>query len=241
VSPIVSCVAIEQPLVALTFDDGPAAKYTPLLLDVLDSESAPATFFILGSALDLETRQIVERMHADGHEVANHTHSHLNFEGASDSTIHDEIARTHRELEEITGRPPTLLRPPYGRAPEAVNAVAERDGYRATVLWSAWAYDWENPQATADVMVDRVRNGYLGCGGARPGGIVLMHDGCAPEQVGTITIADSRSGPHAGACPAGSRLHLRQSVGAARRSTHRFVTTCINAAPRGPGRPSRGS
>ena len=185
---IVASVETERPVVALTFDDGPDPKYTPLLLDVLDAESATATFFVRGAALGAETRKIVERMDAAGHHVGNHTHHHSNLDGADTSTIDEEIARTHHVLEEITGRPPTLLRPPYGLGAEAVSAVAERYGYRATVLWSAWAFDWENPQSAADVMVERVRNGYLNCGGVVPGGIVLMHDGCAPEQAGESRI-----------------------------------------------------
>ena len=183
-SEIVSAVVTDQRLVALTFDDGPELTYTPMALEALDEASAHATFFVLGSSVNAETRPIVERTQAAGHEVGNHTHTHLSLNGATTELIHEEIARTHFYLEQITGRAPRVIRPPYGHAPEAVNAVAGPMGYRATVLWSAWAVDWENPQAAAEVMLKRVLDGYDLCGGVGPGGIVLMHDGCAPEQAG---------------------------------------------------------
>ncbi|MGD0712982.1 MAG: polysaccharide deacetylase family protein [Gaiellaceae bacterium] len=183
-SVIISSIKTEEPLVALTFDDGPDETYTPLLLDVLDHESAPATFFIRGSALNPETRKIVARIDGAGHDVGNHTHHHWNLAGMDAATIHEEIARTHYELEQITSTAPTLLRPPYGLGPVEVNAVAERDGYRATVLWSIYAADWTAPQPPADTIIERVLNGYDIYGGVGPGGIVLLHDGCAPEQAG---------------------------------------------------------
>jgi peptidoglycan/xylan/chitin deacetylase (PgdA/CDA1 family) len=185
VSPVVSSVSVDEQLVALTFDDGPHEKYTPLVARVLNELSAPGTFFVRGGALTSETRGIVNDLDAAGHEVGNHTHHHLDLRTVDRSTVQEEVARTHFELEEITGRVPTLIRPPYGLGPAEVRAEAEAFGYRATVLWSASAVDYENPQSDADVMVDRVLHGYEEYHPPiASGGIVLMHDGCAPEQAG---------------------------------------------------------
>jgi peptidoglycan/xylan/chitin deacetylase (PgdA/CDA1 family) len=181
---IVSSISTPQQVVALTFDDGPDETDTPRLLDALDEASALATFFIQGSVLNAETREIVVRMAATGHEVGNHTHHHLDLTGADTGTIYEQIARTHYQLDEIIGRPPTLIRPPYGRGADEVAVEANKLGYRATVLWSADASDWTNPQPSSDTIVERVVTGYEHGQGVGPGGIVLLHDGGADKQAG---------------------------------------------------------
>ena len=58
-----------------------------------------------------------------------------------------EIAQTHALLEEIIGRPPDLIRPPFGRAPERVDRIAADFGYRATVNFLHFHNDWDQPPA----------------------------------------------------------------------------------------------
>lgn len=178
---IVTSVATEAKRVALTFDDGPHPRYTELILDTLAAEGARATFFIRGGAINRETIEIVKRTAAEGHDVGNHTHHHLPLDAHSDATIEEEVRRAHFQLAEILGRPPALIRPPYGRALARVDAIAAPLGYRATVHWSIQADDWLMPPA--DTIVQRV------LAQLAPGAIVLLHDGCAPEQAG-----DSRQG-----------------------------------------------
>src|SRR5215475_1594876 len=181
---IVTAVKTRERVVALTFDDGPDERFTPALLDVLEDASAPASFFVLGCALNPRSEQIVARMHAAGHDVCNHTYSHLSLADVDAATIEQEILRTHHALEEITQQPPTLVRPPYGHGFTAVDEVARTLGYRATVHWSAWADDWTLPPPPAATIVDRVSRGHAGLKGVRRGGIVLLHDGCAPDRAG---------------------------------------------------------
>ena len=92
--------------------------------------------------------------------------------------------RTHHALEGTTHQAPTFVRPPYGHGFAAVDEVARKLGYRATVHWSAWADDWTLPPPPAATIVDRVSRGYAGLKGVRRGGIVLLHDGCAPDRAG---------------------------------------------------------
>ena len=61
-----------HPEVALTFDDGPSPKYTPLLLDGLKERNVQATFFLLGKNVK-ENQELVQRMQAEGHLLGNHT------------------------------------------------------------------------------------------------------------------------------------------------------------------------
>ena len=181
---ILTALKTRQRVIALTFDDGPDERFTPALLDVLEDASAPASFFVLGCALNPRSEQIVARMHAGGHDVCNHTHSHQSLAAADAATIEQEIMRTHHALEEITHQAPTFVRPPYGHGFAAVDEVARKLGYRATVHWSAWADDWTLPPPPAATIVDRVSRGYAGLKGVRRGGIVLLHDGCAPDRAG---------------------------------------------------------
>jgi peptidoglycan/xylan/chitin deacetylase (PgdA/CDA1 family) len=183
-TPVVSSVSIDERLVALTFDDGPDPEDTEALLDLLDEASAVATFFVQGSELGTRTRRLVKRMASAGHEVGNHTHSHLDLSTQDVRTIRQEVARTHRDLGGITGRPPNLIRPPYGRGTEAVSLAAHGLGYRAVVLWSAQADDGTAPQPTSEVIVERVLNGHDTYLGVNPGTIVLLHDGGADREAG---------------------------------------------------------
>ena len=166
----------DRNVVALTFDDGPLIPETARLLDVLDETDARATFFVRGAAIDDETRSLVVRAARAGHEIGNHTHNHLNLEEADPATVAEEILRTHRQLAELTGMEPTIIRPPYGKGLEVVDEVAGAGGYRATVGWSVQADDWESPPAAT--IAERV------LAGLAPGAIVLLHDGCSPIRTG---------------------------------------------------------
>jgi peptidoglycan/xylan/chitin deacetylase (PgdA/CDA1 family) len=174
--PVVSSVRTDRPYVALTFDDGPLEPETDSLLDALADAGARATFFVRGSAISDATRRMVERAATEGHDVGNHTHSHYALDECTNDTLREEVRRTHDDLTAILGEAPTLIRPPYGRDPERVDAEAVKLGYRATVLWSIEAADWEMPPA--EVIARRV----LESPALRGGAIVLLHDGYSPAQ-----------------------------------------------------------
>ncbi|HEV8461356.1 MAG TPA: polysaccharide deacetylase family protein [Gaiellaceae bacterium] len=169
---------VTRQVVALTFDDGPDPTYTPQLLDLLANESIPATFFALGLAIDKETTPIVCAALDAGHDVGNHTFHHRSFDDPSldDASAMNEIARTHYLLEQITDRPPDLIRPPYGHGPQRVDRLAAELGYRATVNFEFSHGDWDQPPARA-IVDSALRT-------VTAGSIVLLHDGCAPEQRG---------------------------------------------------------
>jgi peptidoglycan-N-acetylglucosamine deacetylase len=60
------------PVVALTFDDGPHQRETPLLLDILEKHGVRATFFIVGTRA-VDHPDILNEIVAMGHGVANHS------------------------------------------------------------------------------------------------------------------------------------------------------------------------
>ncbi len=173
--PVVHSVETDRNVVALTFDDGPKNPETERLLDVFDDANAHATFFVRGGALTDDAEGLVTRAFAAGHEIGNHTHSHLWLEGAGRVVAEREILRTHHDLTGLVGVEPMVIRPPYGVGLELVDEIATQLGYRATVHWSVHATDWECPPA--DTIVERI------LAGVRPGAIVLLHDGCSPDRL----------------------------------------------------------
>jgi peptidoglycan-N-acetylglucosamine deacetylase len=152
---------------ALTFDDGPNPAITPRLLDLLDRHEARATFFLVGKhvrAAGALAREIAAR----GHTLGNHTDSHPSLLWLSPRRIRDELERCEEAIAEATGRRAAWMRPPYGFRGPQLDGVVRRGGWSGVAMWSLTGYDWK-PQP-AERMIERLRR-------ARPGDIVLMHDG----------------------------------------------------------------
>jgi peptidoglycan-N-acetylglucosamine deacetylase len=154
--------------VALTFDDGPSGT-TPAILDVLDTYGVRATFFVIGSWVE-RLPDVVRDAAARGHELGNHTWTHVDADRTRElAALYDEVATTNDVIERVTGRRPTLLRPPYGSDPGRFARVAAECGLDATVLWSVQSFDWQDPEP--EPIVEQV------VAEVEPGAIVLFHDG----------------------------------------------------------------
>ena len=154
--------------VALTFDDGPWPHTTQQMLTILSQRQAPATFFVVGRQVE-RYPELVRREVAAGMALGSHSYSHPQpFDRLPVARIRDEITRGRRTLQPL-GIHPVGFRPPGGAASPAVTAAAQEFGDR-TVLWSVDPADWQ-PGVTADQLVQRV------LAAARPGAIVLLHDG----------------------------------------------------------------
>ncbi|MER7110010.1 polysaccharide deacetylase family protein [Streptomyces sp. NPDC000229] len=171
--------------IALTFDAGPG-KDTPRLLDILKEEKVPATFFLLGSKHVDRYPDVVRRIAAEGHEVANHTWSHPILTDLEPDGIRQELSRTQEAIERLTGRKPTLMRPPQGRTDDTVSEISRELGL-AQVLWSVTAKDY----STTDSALIRQRT----LDGAEKDGIILLHDiydGTVPAVPGIIAELKKR-------------------------------------------------
>ena len=159
-------------LIALTFDDGPTREWTPQVLKMLRRHAAKTTFFQVGERARADPG-VVSQITDAGHEVANHTWAH------SDLTQHDEafdrasLERTHELLTKLSGRAPTLCRPPYGRIDSIGLAVCASLGYEV-MLWSNWV-NGGSPKFDVDETLRR----------ASSGSIVLAHDG-GPQPNATL-------------------------------------------------------
>ena len=151
-------------VVYLTFDDGPHPTYTPQVLDILARRGARSTFFVLGSLAEARP-ELVARIVAEGHTVANHAWNHENLAGLLRSSFDDTIGRTQAVLAD---RATPCLRPPYGSIDAFTREWAASAGLDL-VLWTVDTNDWRRPGA--QVIADRIVRG------ATDEAIVLMHDG----------------------------------------------------------------
>lgn len=154
--------------VALTFDDGPWPHTTEQILAILAQRRAPATFFVVGRQVQ-RSPQLLRRELAAGMVVGTHSYRHpQRFDRLPARRVREEIIRGRRTLDPLGVRP-VGFRPPGGAASATVVAAAGQLGLR-TVLWTVDPTDWR-PGVTADQLVRRV------LAAARPGAIVLLHDG----------------------------------------------------------------
>jgi spore germination protein YaaH/peptidoglycan/xylan/chitin deacetylase (PgdA/CDA1 family) len=165
-------------LVALTFDDGPDARWTPKILDILKQKNAPATFFVIGENMQARP-DLVKRELAEGHDVGSHTWTHPNIGETPIAQVDVELNATQRLFEVITGRSMRLFRPPFFGDAEpstphevAPLVIAQTLGYLIVGL-RIDTDDWQKPppQAIIDRALDRLDHP-----GDRPGQVVLLHD-----------------------------------------------------------------
>ncbi|MCH7674214.1 polysaccharide deacetylase family protein [candidate division KSB1 bacterium] len=152
----------------LTFDDGPDENITPRLLELLSKHKIKATFFMVGQKAE-RYPEIVLQIHKNGHAIGNHSYTHPHLIFKSKESIEEEIKRTDEAVFEITGKRPTLFRPPHGQFGFAVLSILKSTNHRM-VLWSASSQDYKVKTSTEKIQA-RMKK-YV-----RPGKIVLMHDG----------------------------------------------------------------
>ena len=160
--------------VALTFDDGPNPEATPAILDALAERGVKATFFVLGRHAE-QWPDLVRRAAAEGHAIGNHGYYHRKLQFKSPRYVRDDLTRGTREIERASGVHPALFRAPHGFRNPWVTAIARSLGQR-TVGWSLGVWDSDRPGV--DAIVQRTVDG------ARPGSILLLHDGDGYDPAG---------------------------------------------------------
>lgn len=156
----------DDPVVSLTYDDGPNPEQTPGVLDALTIHRARATFFVLVENAEKHP-EIVHRMLADGHEVGLHGIDHTRLTTVTGREAARRILDGKRRLEAVTGRPVRLYRPTYG-AQAMTQYLTTRLLGMDVVIWTVWCHDWED--GPADVVAGRA------VAALHPGAVVLLHD-----------------------------------------------------------------
>jgi chitin deacetylase len=158
----------EDKFIALTFDDGPWPRTTSKVLEILKENDMKATFFLIGKHLK-DNPEIAREIVADGHAIGNHTWSHQ-YHKFSPAEAAQEIDDTEALIYETTGVKTSYFRPPGGMLKNGLAAYAEQNSY-AVMMWSVDSADSRGNGVPAATLVKNVLKN------ARPGGVVLLHDG----------------------------------------------------------------
>ena len=169
----VYCVDTSDPVVALSYDDGPHPEHTPRILDLLAERAIRATFCVLSEHV-VRFPGVARRIVADGHELQLHGDNHDSLLGMSTSEAVRRMRRARGQVEDVVGGRITWFRPPYGlhTAPQAA-AIRAALGL-PTVVWSSDAKDWIDDEV--DAIVERALAGTFS------GGVLLLHDNRGDPQ-----------------------------------------------------------
>jgi len=161
--------SVDPPRIALTFDDGPDPRWTPQVLDVLARYDVTATFCVVGDQVT-GREPIVQRIHAEGHVVCNHSMTHdYGLASRDPERVTAEIDTVTRLVEQAAPQAAvSAFRAPGGRfAPGLVDEA--RDLGLHSWAWSVDSADWatdDSDEIVAAVLDD-----------VAPGAVVLLHDG----------------------------------------------------------------
>lgn len=151
-----------EKMIALTFDDGPG-PYTQDILNCLRSHNAKATFFVVGDRVALYP-EVARSIVSNGCEIGNHTLNHYDLPGLPLNHMRYQIEKNNEIVYDITGKRPTLLRPPSG----SISATVRMKSQMPIILWSLDPQDWiyRDKNRTISYVMNQVEDG----------DIVLMHD-----------------------------------------------------------------
>jgi peptidoglycan/xylan/chitin deacetylase (PgdA/CDA1 family) len=165
--------------VALTFDDGPDPVTTPAVLKVLAEHNAHATFFCVG----VKVRQhadLVRRIMSEGHQVENHSYAHSHWTNLFPAhRLIADLEQAQMAIAALTGRKPTLFRPPMGLTNLRVFKAAKFLDLQVTG-YTARAFD-RRPDSPEEIGERLIRK-------LRPGAILLLHDGGVPVERATAVL-----------------------------------------------------
>ena len=150
-------------MIALTFDDGPSSTTTQVL-DILDKYDVKATFFLIGQNINSNTRSILERQNASGHELANHSYTHSDMTNMSWSSIQNEINQTNNLIKQYTGQTPKFFRPPYISVNSTMYSAIDM-----AFIQGSMHNDWDGSSSSSQIANSVISS-------AKDGQIILLHD-----------------------------------------------------------------
>ncbi|NTF08246.1 polysaccharide deacetylase family protein [Agrobacterium rubi] len=196
---IIARVETDKPVVALTFDDGPSARFTKDVLTILKDRDVKATFFLIGkeTAENLpQARLVVDA----GHEIGNHSYSHSNMAWMGPGTVKDEIERTDAAIRAVGYQGEILFRPPYGKKLVTLPWYLAHNN-RKTIMWDVEPESYPEIAGNADAMTRYVVDN------AKNGSIIILHvmyrgrdvsrqalpqiiDGLRQRGFGFVTVSD---------------------------------------------------
>lgn len=169
--------AVEKKKIALTFDDGPDAEYTPMLLDGLAERGVKVTFFVIGRQAQ-ENPELMQRIVDEGHLIGNHTYSHVDIRNMTETAAKEEIKKANNVIAQFTGEEPSFMRPPFGSGSNKL----EKELEMIQVLWTIDTMDWscKNEAKICSTVYKEVEEN----------SIILMHDEYPATVRAALSIID---------------------------------------------------
>jgi peptidoglycan/xylan/chitin deacetylase (PgdA/CDA1 family) len=178
-------VRTKEKILYLTFDDGPIAEVTPLVLDELKKYKAKATFFCIGKNITANP-EIFHRISEEGHTVGNHTQDHLNGWQTSNGLYFENVERCSATLNSTMQKALVahsdggedveekgFFRPPYGKiSPAQYNQLKKQ--YKI-VMWDVLTFDFDLKVSKEHVLGNVLKN-------ATPGSIIVFHDSLKAKE-----------------------------------------------------------
>lgn len=156
----------QEKVCSLTFDAAWGNEDTEQLIEILGEHDIRATFFVVGEWVE-KYPESVKQLSDAGHEVMNHSSTHPHMAQLSPDAMIQEVKSCNEKIEKITGKCPTLFRPPYGEYNDSVvSTMRSIDMY--TIQWDVDSLDWKDP-APSEIVSRVVKN-------ARNGSIILFHN-----------------------------------------------------------------
>lgn len=172
------CVQRDYKTCALSFDAAWGNEDTQTLIDIFDKYNVKVTFFVVGEWVD-KYPESVKALAAAGHEVMGHSNDHAHFNTLSADQIVEDINTCNDKIEKITGKRPTLFRPPFGEYDDHVITTVRGMGIEP-IQWDVDSLDWKDYDAAT--ITQRVTSS------VGPGSIVLFHNAAlhTPEALPAI-------------------------------------------------------
>lgn len=170
----------QEKKIVLTFDDGPDPVYTPQILDILQEEKVPGSFFVVGIMAE-QNMGLILREYNLGHEIGNHTFFHPDMSKVGPERVNFELNATRKIIESVTGHSTILFRPPYNAdaepttSAEILPVMQSREQNYINIGESIDPQDWQ-PGITADEIFNAVvKQKDLG-------NVLLLHDAGGNRQ-----------------------------------------------------------
>ncbi len=159
------CVDRTDNYVAISFDAAWGADKTRQIMDVCDKYGVKATFFLVGFWIDKYPEMVAE-INSRGFEIGTHSSTHPQMSKLTSEQSAKELSESSKKIFDITGKPVTLFRPPFGDYNnQLINTATSLGLY--TIQWSVDSLDWKG--LSARQIAERVQS-------AKSGDIILCHN-----------------------------------------------------------------
>ncbi len=160
-------VDTKEPNVALTINCAWNADDIDVILETLKKQNVKVTFFMVGDWIE-KNEEAAKKIHAAGHELANHSYNHPHVNNLSYDKNVEQIKKCSDLIQNITGTPSTLYRGPYGEYNDTVIQAAKENKH-TTIQWSIDTLDYKS--LTGEQMWEKIEP-HL-----ENGSVILMHNG----------------------------------------------------------------